>query len=74
MCVALCKPCVYLPQWNTAFTSRLSDKNKSGFRLRAYKADKGNKLNVLVNPNHLVLFHHIPLHKLLQNSAINNTH
>lgn len=27
----------HLPQWNTAFTSRLSDKNKSGFRLRAYE-------------------------------------
>lgn len=33
--VCLFKQCENLPQWNTALTSRLSDKNKSGFRLRA---------------------------------------
>lgn len=37
-----------IPQWNTAFTSRLSDKNKSGFRLRALLEDgqcyRGNQL------------------------------
>lgn len=32
-----------LPQWKTAFTSRLSDKNKSGFRLRAYESDRANE-------------------------------
>lgn len=31
----VCRFVCYSPQWNTAFTSRLSDKNKSGFRLRA---------------------------------------
>lgn len=30
-----CQQRANLPQWNTAFTSRLSDKNRSGFRLRA---------------------------------------
>lgn len=32
-----------LPQWNTAFTSRFSDKNKSGFRFRAYKSDTASE-------------------------------
>lgn len=35
MCVFMPAVCADSPQWNTAFTSRLSDKNKSGFRLRA---------------------------------------
>lgn len=35
-----------LPQWNTAFTSRLSDKNKSGFLLRAYKSDTANENSI----------------------------
>ncbi|MEQ2182311.1 hypothetical protein GOODEAATRI_020957 [Goodea atripinnis] len=57
--------------WNTAFTSRLSDKNKSGFRLRAYEADKSNSHYGSVGPTHSLLLHHIPLHKLLQNTVNN---
>lgn len=50
--VCLCESCAHLPQWNTAFTSRLSDKNKSGFRLRAYEADKSSSHYVSVGPTH----------------------
>lgn len=39
-----------LPQWNTAFTSRLSDKYKSGFRLSAYESDRANEQSTWLKP------------------------
>lgn len=37
VCISVysCQQCANSPQWNTAFTSTLSDKNRSGFRLKA---------------------------------------
>ena len=58
------------PQWNTAFTSRLSDKNRSGFLLRAWEAEtKGTEQRLVpvtptpqVDHTHLALTSNSPVH------------